>query len=156
MVGPPGQSCRVPLEAVLAQWPLEAVFAWWPFAAPLQIFEEGYTELSLEGRGGMIGRTLYVVRGKDYADLYLEGEEREHYFRVRDHPEHSGWFVVEEHRISQDGSDQVVRICSSSYWEIGVEDFRGLIWTLITEPQSVFADLTGIKTRIRKVETRCE
>ena len=104
----------------------------------------------------MIGRTLFIVRGKDYADLYLEGEGGKHCFRVHDHDEHSGWFVVEEHRISQDGSDQVVRICSGSYREIGVEDFRGLIWTLITEPQSVFADLTGIKTRIRKVEERCE
>ncbi|MCQ4335542.1 MAG: hypothetical protein RXN50_02400 [Sulfolobaceae archaeon] len=103
----------------------------------------------------MIGRTLYIVRGKDYADLYLEGEEREHYFRVRDHPEHSGWFVVEEHRIIY-GSDRVVRICSGLYREIGVEDFRDLIWTLITEPQSIFADLTGIKTRIRRVEERCE
>jgi len=104
----------------------------------------------------MIGRTLFIVRGKDYADLYLEGEGGKHYFRVRDHDEHSGWYVVEEHRISQDGRDRVVRICSGLYWELGVEDFRGLIWTLITEPQSIFADLTGIKTRIRRVEERCE
>jgi len=103
----------------------------------------------------MIGRTLYIVRGKDYADLYLEGEGGKHYFRVRDHDENSGWFVVEEHRIIY-GSDRVVRICSGLYREIGVEDFRGLIWTLITEPQSIFADLTGIKTRIRRVEERCE
>jgi len=103
----------------------------------------------------MIGRTLYIVRGKDYADLYLEGEGGKHYFRVRDHPEHSGWYVVEEHRIIY-GSDQVVRICSGLYWELGVEDFRDLIRTLITEPQPVFADLTGIKTRIRKVKERCE
>jgi len=103
----------------------------------------------------MIGRTLFIVRGKDYADLYLEGEGGKHYFRVRDHDEHSGWYVVEEHRIIY-GSDRVVRICSGSYWEIGVEDFRDLIRTLITEPQSVFAELTGVKTRIRKVEERCE
>ena len=104
----------------------------------------------------MIGRTLYIVRGKDYADLYLEGEEGEHYFRVRDHDEHSGWYVVEEHRISQDGRDWVVRICSGLYWELDVEDFRDLITTLKIKPQPVFAELTSIKTRIRKVEERCE
>ena len=104
----------------------------------------------------MIGRTLYIVHRKDYADLFLEGEEGEHYFRVHDHDEHSSWYVVEEHRISQDGKDRVVRICSGLYRELGVKDFRDLVRTLIIEPQPVFADLTGIKTRIRRVEERCE
>jgi len=104
----------------------------------------------------MIGRTLFIVRGKDYADLYLEGEWGEHYFRVRDHDEYPGWYVVEEHRINREGRDLVVRICSGPYRELYVKDLRDLVITLIIEPQPVFADLTGIKTRIRRVEERCE
>ena len=35
------------------------------------------------------GKILYIDHGKDYADLYLEGEGGKHYFRVRDHDEYS-------------------------------------------------------------------
>ena len=105
--------------------------------------------------GRIRGKILYIVCGKDYADLYLEGEKGKHYFRVRDHDEYSGWYVVEEHRINRDGRDRVVRICSGPYREFDVDDFRDLITTLIIKPQPILADLTGQKTRIRKVEERC-
>jgi len=106
--------------------------------------------------GRIRGKILYIVRGKDYADLYLEGEKGKHYFRVRDHDEYSGWYVVEEHRIDRDGRDRVVRICSGPYRELDVDGFRDLITTLITKPQPILTDLTCIKIRIRKVEERWE
>ncbi len=43
----------------------------------------------------MAGKTLVVVREKDSFEFFFE-EEGKYSWRVRDHPEAPGWFLVEE------------------------------------------------------------
>jgi hypothetical protein len=95
------------------------------------------------------GRILYVNLGKDYVDLYLEGMEGKHYFRVRNHEDLPTWYVVEEHL-----ADWVINADSNPYKTLGVDDLRGLVEKLSRELQPTLARLTGVRIRIEKVVVR--
>ena len=97
----------------------------------------------------MTGRTLYISLGNGFADLYLEGMEGKHYFRVRDHEDDPTWYVVEE-RLA----DRVIDVDSNPYRVFGVNDLHGLIKKLANEPQPTLAKLTGIWLRIERVVVR--
>jgi len=99
-------------------------------------------------------RTLYINRGKDYVDLYLEGEEGKHYFRIRNHEDIPTWYVVEEHLAVCPNEDRVIHVDSNPYRELNVDDLRGLVEKLTKEPQPTLAKLTGLRIRIEKVVVR--
>ena len=93
--------------------------------------------------------TLYIDLGDGYADLYLEGMEGKHYFRIRNHVDWPDWYVVEE-RLG----DRTIHVDSNPYGIFGVDDLRGLVEKLVREPQPTLAKLTGIWVRIERVVVR--
>jgi len=94
-------------------------------------------------------RTLYIRLGDGYAELYLEGMEGKHYFRVRNHEDDPTWYVVEEML-----GDRTIHADSNPYRVLGVNDLHGLIERLTKEPQPTLAKLTGIWLRIERVVTK--
>ena len=104
----------------------------------------------------MMGKTIYINLGNDCADIYIVGEgrsKRYRYFRLRDHEEVSGWYVVEEHYYN-DGEDRIIRVCSGPYRELDVSNMRDLLSSMIINPKGILTDLLGLKLRIKKVVVR--
>ena len=97
----------------------------------------------------MTERTLYISLGNGYADLYLEGMEGIHYFRIRNHEDDPTWYVVEE-RLG----GRTIHADSNPYGVFGVNDLHGLVEKLIKEPQPTLAKLTDIWLRIERVVVR--
>jgi len=93
--------------------------------------------------------TLYINLGDGYADLYLEGMEGVHYFRVRNHEDDPTWHVVEE-RLG----NRTIHADSNPYRVFGVSNLRELVEKLVKEPQPTLAKLTGIWLRIERVVVR--
>jgi len=92
-------------------------------------------------------KTLVVVKGQDSFEFFFEGEEK-YSWRVRDHPEAPGWFLVEEF---EDGwySGEFY----DSYENAGVEDLKGLLERLVSEPEGTLEGLFGEKFEIKEVKT---
>jgi hypothetical protein len=93
-------------------------------------------------------KTLVVLKGKENFEFFFEGEENK-YWRVRDHPDFPGWFLVEEF---EDG--WYVDSFSDEYENAGVEDLRGLLERLVNEPEETLEGLFGRKFQIKEVVVR--
>jgi hypothetical protein len=96
----------------------------------------------------MVGtpQTLVVLEGKWYFEFFFD-EEGRYSWRVRDHPEAPGWFLVEE---KEDG--WVVGEFYDAYENAGVEDLKGLLESLIREPEETLEGLFGEKFEIEEVK----
>jgi len=90
-------------------------------------------------------KTLIVLKGQDSFEFFFEGEENR-YWRVRDHPDFPGWFLVEEF---EDG--WYVDSFSDEYENAGVEDLRGLLERLVAYPNETLEGLFGKKFEIGRV-----
>ena len=97
---------------------------------------------------GQTPKTLIVLKGQDSFEFFFDGEE-DVYWRVRDHPEASGWFLVEKF---EDG--WYVGEFSDSYENAGVEDLKGLLQRLIAYPNETLEGLFGKKFQIKEVVVR--
>jgi len=95
-------------------------------------------------------KTLVVVRGKDSFEFFFEGEESR-YWRVRDHPERSGWFLVEEFADGWYSGEFY-----DEYENAGVEDLQGLYEALISDPVRILEGLFGERTQIKGVKVKEE
>jgi hypothetical protein len=93
----------------------------------------------------MAGKTLVVVREKDSFEFFFE-EEGKYSWRVRDHPEAPGWFLVEE---KEDG--WTVGEFYDSYENAGVNDLQGLLESLVNDPERTLEGLFGERFEIEKV-----
>jgi hypothetical protein len=94
-------------------------------------------------------KTLVVVKGKDNFEFFFEDDGENKYWRVRDHPEASGWFLVEEF---EDG--WYVGEFSDAYENAGVVDRMGLLESLIRDPERTLEGLFGRKFQIKEVVVR--
>ena len=96
----------------------------------------------------MTGKTLVVMKDHDGVEFFFEGEEK-YSWRVRDHPEASGWFLVEE---KEDG--WIVGEFYDAYENAGVEDLHGLLERLVAYPNETLEGLFGKKFQIKEVVVR--
>jgi hypothetical protein len=93
-------------------------------------------------------KTLVVVKGQDSFEFFFDGEESR-YWRVRDHPDFPGWFLVEEF---EDG--WYVDSFSDEYENAGVVDLQGLEESLVRNPERTLEGLFGKKFQIKEVVVR--
>ena len=91
-------------------------------------------------------KTLVVLEGKWYFEFFFDDEEPKQW-RVRDHPEASGWFLVEEFE-----EGWFVDEFYDSYENFGVEDLKGLLKRLVKEPERTLEGLFGEKFQIKEVQ----
>jgi hypothetical protein len=94
-------------------------------------------------------KTLVVLKGKDNFEFFFEDDGESRYWRVRDHPEASGWFLVEEF---EDG--WYVSSFSDAYENAGVVDRMGLLERLVVYPNETLEGLFGKKFQIKEVVVR--
>jgi hypothetical protein len=92
----------------------------------------------------MMGKILVVVRGEGGFEFFFEGDNRS--WRVRDHPEASGWFLVEE-KVNGWLTDEFY----DSYENAGVQDLQGLYESLLRNPKRTLEGLFGEKYEIEKI-----
>jgi len=91
-------------------------------------------------------QTLVVLKGQDNFEFFFEGEENK-YWRIRDHPDFPGWFIVDEFE-----GGQYVDSFSDEYENAGVVDLQGLLESLIREPERTLEGLFGEKFQIKEVK----
>jgi hypothetical protein len=91
-------------------------------------------------------KTLIVQEGKWYFEFFFDDEEPKHW-RVRDHPDYPGWFLVEEFE-----KGWLVNEFYDSYENAGVEDLHGLLESLIRDPEETLEGLFGEKFQIKEVK----
>ena len=90
-------------------------------------------------------KTLIILEGKDWFEFFFEGDNK--YWRVRDHLDYPGWFIIEEY---EDGwyRDE----SSDKYEHAGVSDLQGLYEALIRDPVRTLEGLLGEKFLIKEVK----
>ncbi len=93
-------------------------------------------------------KILIVLKGQDNFEFFFE-EEGKYSWRVRDHPEAPGWFLVEE---KEDG--WTVGEFYDSYENAGVNDLQGLLESLVNDPERTLEGLFGRKFQIKEVVVR--
>jgi hypothetical protein len=91
--------------------------------------------------------TLVVLEGKWYFEFFFDVKDDNRSWRVRDHPDYPEFFLVEE---KEDG--WVVREFYDAYENASVEDLRGLLESLIKEPEETLEGLFGEKFQIKEVK----
>jgi len=91
-------------------------------------------------------KTLIVLEGEWYFEFFFDDEEPK-YWRVRDHPEASGWFLVEEFEEGWYNGEFY-----DSYENAGAENLQGLLKRLIDEPERTLEGLFGEKFQIKEVK----
>jgi len=91
-------------------------------------------------------QTLVVLKGRDNFEFFFEGEESRRW-RIRDHPDFPGWFIVDEFE-----GDQYIDSFSDEYENAGVSDLQDLLKTLIREPERTLEGLFGEKFEIKEVK----
>jgi hypothetical protein len=91
-------------------------------------------------------QTLVILKGRDNFEFFFEGEEKK-YWRVRDHPDFPGWFIVDEFE-----GDQYIDSFIDKYENAGVSDRQDLLKTLIREPERTLEGLFGEKFEIKEVK----
>ena len=91
-------------------------------------------------------KTLIILEGKWYFEFFFDDDEPKQW-RVRDHPDYPGFFLVEEF---EDGwySGEFY----DSYENAGVEDLKGLLERLVSEPEGTLEGLFGEKFQIKEVK----
>jgi hypothetical protein len=94
-------------------------------------------------------KTLIVLKGQDNFEFFFEDDGESRYWRVRDHPDFPGWFLVEEF---EDG--WYVDSFSDKYENAGVEDLRGLLERLVDEPEATLEGLFGERIEVTSVVVR--
>jgi len=91
-------------------------------------------------------QTLVILKGQGNFEFFFEGEEKK-YWRVRDHPDFPGWFIVDKF---EDG--WYVDSFSDAYENAGVSDLQGLLRRLVNEPEATLEGLFGKKFQIKEVK----
>jgi hypothetical protein len=91
-------------------------------------------------------KTLIILEGKWYFEFFFDDDEPKQW-RVRDHPDYPGFFLVEE---KEDG--WVVREFYDDYENAGVENLQGLLESLIRDPEETLEGLFGEKFQIKEVK----
>ena len=91
-------------------------------------------------------KTLVVVlEGKGYFEFFFEGDNKS--WRVRDHPDYPGFFLVEEFEDGWYNGE-----FSNSYENAGVEGLQGLYESLIRDPVRTLEGLLGEKLEVKEVK----
>jgi hypothetical protein len=93
-------------------------------------------------------KTLVVIRNQGNFEFFFENEE-DRYWRVQDHPDFPGWFLVDEFEHGW-----YVGSFSDEYENAGVEDLQGLYEALINDPVRTLEGLFGERFEIEKVVVR--
>ena len=94
----------------------------------------------------MMGKSLVVLEGKNYFEFFFDDKEDKRSWRVRDHPDYPGFFLVEE---KEDG--WLIGEFYDSYENAGVEDLKGLLKSMIENPEETLEGLFGEKFEIKEV-----
>jgi len=96
----------------------------------------------------MAGKTLVVVKNQDNFEFFFEGEESR-YWRVRDHPDFPGWFLIDEFEHGW-----YVNSFSDKYENAGVQSRRELLCRLIEDSEATLEGLFGERIQIKEVLVR--
>jgi len=91
-------------------------------------------------------KTLVVVKNQGNFEFFFEGEESR-YWRVRDHPDFPGWFLVEEFADGWYNGEFY-----DEYENAGVTDLQGLYEALISDPVRTLEGLFGERFEIKEVK----
>ncbi len=97
----------------------------------------------------MAGKTLIVLKGQDNFEFFFEDYGESRYWRVRDHPDFPGWFIVDEFE-----NGWYVDSFSDKYENAGVEDLQGLFERLLAYPNETLEGLFGSKFQIKEVKIK--
>ncbi len=94
-------------------------------------------------------KTLIILEGKYYFEFFFDDKDDNRSWRVRDHPEAPGWFLVEE---KEDG--WTVGEFYDSYENAGVNDLQGLLESLVNNPERTLEGFFGEKFQIKEVKIK--
>jgi hypothetical protein len=95
--------------------------------------------------GNPQSKRLVVLQGENWIEFFFEGDEQKSW-RIRNHPEASGWFLVEEFVDGWYSSEFY-----DSYENAGVQDLRDLYEILIKDPERTLEGLFGERIPISEV-----
>jgi len=85
-----------------------------------------------------------VMKGKDSFEFFFEGEDKS--WRIRDHPDFPGWFLMEEFQEGYYSAEFY-----DKYENAGVEDLQGMLERLAKDPEETLEGLFGEKFEIKEV-----